>query len=179
MSVQLKYDLSAIDRVNRRIGQLADIDRRSLLETVGAVVESQTRNRISNEKRSPDGTPWQAWSERHAGTRHGGHGLLEGDGELIDSMTHEVSADAVEIGSNKIYARIHQEGSGDEPVNVPAHQRRVTQVFGRVLPFPVWANVEAYSFNQNIPAREYLGLSDDNEAELETVIEDFLREVLS
>jgi phage virion morphogenesis protein len=178
MSVRLEYDLSAINRLNQRIARLADLDRRGLMQTVGAVVESQTRKRLANEKRSPDGTPWEAWSEQYAGTRHGGHSLLEGDGNLIDSLTHEVSADAVEIGSNLIYARIHQDGSGDEPVNVPAHQRRITKAFGRDLPFPVWANVKAYAFNQNIPARPYLGLSKDNEAELEDVIENFLMEVL-
>ncbi len=178
MSVRLEYDLSAINRLNQRIARLADLDRRGLMQTIGAVVESQTRRRLANEKRSPDGTPWAAWSEQYAGFRHGGHSLLEGDGNLIDSLTHEVSADSVEIGSNLIYARIHQDGSGDEPVNVPAHQRRITKAFGRDLPSPVWANVKAYAFNQNIPARPYLGLSEDNQAELEDVIEDFLMEVL-
>jgi len=176
--IGLTYDLSAIEQLNARIAALADVDRRKLLGRIGAVVEEQTRERLKRDKSSPDGAAWAPWSERHEKGRHGGHSLLSGGGELYDSLTHEVSANSVEVGSNLIYARIHQEGSGEESVQVPAHQRRIKQAFGRKLPFPVWVNVGAYAFLQNIPARPYLGLSADNEAELEAEIEDFFKEVL-
>ncbi|KJS28558.1 MAG: hypothetical protein VR64_24000 [Desulfatitalea sp. BRH_c12] len=177
MSVGLTYDLSVIDRLRDRIDALADVDRRQLLEVVGATVESQTRRRIEEDKAAPDGSAWQEWSSRYKDSRHGGHKLLEGEGDLLDSINYVVSDDQVEVGSNLVYAGIHQFGSSD-PVKVPAHQRRIKQAFGRVLSFPVWANVGPYSFSQNIPERPYLGTSADDEAELEAVVDDFLREVL-
>jgi phage virion morphogenesis protein len=176
--VGLTYDLSAIERLNARIAALGDVNRRKLLDVVGALVETQTRKRLASEKTAPDGTPWPAWSARYEKGRHGGHSLLQGRGDLSDSLTHEVSSDQVEIGSNLIYARVHQDGSGEDPVKVPAHQRRITQAFGRKLAFPVWVDVGAHDFVQGIPARPYIGLSIDNEAELEATIDQFLSEVL-
>ena len=176
--VALQYDLSGIDGLNRRIAKLSRVERDELLDTIGAVVASQTRRRIESEKSAPDGTPWPAWSDRYAATRHSGQSLLMGEGDLADSIDHQVSGDDVDVGSNLIYAAIHQFGSDDDPVQVPAHQRRITQAFGKTLPFPVVVDVAAYSFQQNIPAREYLGLSADNESDLETEIDRFFEGVL-
>ncbi|MFB1078141.1 phage virion morphogenesis protein, partial [Photobacterium damselae] len=37
-----------------------------LLDALGAVVESQTRRRIADEKESPDGQAWPDWSQAYA-----------------------------------------------------------------------------------------------------------------
>lgn len=178
MSVALNYNLGAIPRLQARIGLLADLDRRGLLDVVGAEVESQTKRRIETEKSSPDGIPWADWSPGYAETRHGGHSALEGEGHLLGSIDHQVVGDSVEIGSNLVYAAVHQGGSGSEPVKVPAHKRLITQVFGRKLSMGVWASVDTYSFIQNIPARPYLGLSGDNEADIEALVDNFIDGVL-
>lgn len=140
----ITYDLTAIEAVSARIDQLAQIDRTRLLETVGAAVESSARRRISEEKQSPAGIRWPAWSQRHADTRHAGHSLLEGEGHLLDSLMHVVSGDQVEVGSNLIYFATHQFGDAD----------------------------------RNIPQREVLGLSAADSAEVDQMVEDFIREVL-
>lgn len=142
----LQYDFSAIEQLQRRIDEIAGFDRRHLLDIAGATVESQTRRRITEDKESPDGTRWPAWSERYAKTRHAGHSLLEGEGDLVDSIGYVVYFDgsAVEVGSNLVYFATHNFGDED----------------------------------RNIPARESLGLSHDDEEELDAVIDDFFREVL-
>jgi len=144
----LHYDLSGVDRLRERVSGLARTDRARLLDMIGATVESQTRRRIEEDKAGPDGTPWPAWSERYAATRHGGQSLLEGEGDLMDSLDYVASDDEVEVGSNLIYAAVHQFGSEDDS-------------------------------DQNIPARPYLGLSADDEAELEETIEVFFGEALT
>jgi len=144
----LHYDLSGVDRLRERVGGLARKDRARLLDMIGAAVESQTRRRIEEDKAGPDGTPWPAWSARYAATRHGGQSLLEGEGDLMDSLDYVASDDEVEVGSNLIYAAVHQFGSEDDS-------------------------------DQNIPARPYLGLSADDEAELEETIEVFFGEALT
>ena len=118
-------------------GQLGDLP-----EALGALVESQTRRRIEEERTGPDGTPWPAWSPRYAATRHSGHSLLQNEGDLLDSIFHEVTGDGVEIGSGLVYAATHQFG----------HEER------------------------SIPARPYLGLSADNEAEITALIADLMEE---
>jgi phage virion morphogenesis protein len=110
------------------------------------VAESQTRRRISEEQQSPDGEPWQAWSANYAATRHGGQSLLQGEGDLVDSITSEIEGDEALIGSNLIYAAIHQHGGTPDMAPGPA----------------------------GIPAREYLGFSQDNLDEIETVADRWL-----
>lgn len=112
--VGLHIDNSALQRVHIKLNRLIGRDAQSeLLETVGSVTESQTRRRLSQEKSSPDGTPWADWSDDYAKTRHSGHSLLENEGELIDSIQYQVNGNEVVIGSNLIYAAIqHYGGAG-------------------------------------------------------------------
>lgn len=138
--VSLQYDLREIDRVNRYLQQVGDMDQRDLLDIVGSTVESQTRRRIEDQEGAPDGSDWTAWSEAYAKTRHAHHGILLGEGDLFDSLGYVPGSDSVEIGTNMIYAATHQFGDDD----------------------------------RGIPARPYLGLSDDDERELEGVVNEYL-----
>jgi phage virion morphogenesis protein len=143
----LQVDTRGIERLARRIGKLASAQRGELLDAIGFEVENQTRRRISDEKRAPDGTPWPDWSPRYAQTRHGGHSLLQGEDDLLDSIQYLVRGDQVEVGSNLVYAAIHQFGGAE--VGMP------------------------------IPARPYLGVSPENEADILAVVEDYLDQVLT
>lgn len=146
MSIGLKYDLASVARLQERIAKLGNLDRRDLLEQLAGVAENQTRRRISEEQQSPDGEPWQAWSANYAATRHGGQSLLQGEGDLVDSITSEIEGDEALIGSNLIYAAIHQHGGTPDMAPGPA----------------------------GIPAREYLGFSQDNLDEIESVADRWL-----
>ncbi|HBD18678.1 MAG TPA: phage virion morphogenesis protein [Arenimonas sp.] len=114
----IHIDLSGIKALERRLAALGGFDAGDLLDVIGAQVESQARRRISEEKQAPDGAAWPNWSEEYAATRHSGHSLLEGEGDLIGSLDHVVSGNEVEIGSNLIYAATHQ--FGDEERNIQA-----------------------------------------------------------
>jgi len=116
-ALELNYDLSGLTRFEERIGRLTTLDRHQLLDTMGAVVESQTRRRIETEKESPAGESWDDWSPRYAKSRHGGHSLLMNEGNLHDSIQFLVTGGAVEIGSNLVYAAPQQFGL--ESRNIP------------------------------------------------------------
>lgn len=148
-----------------------------LLESIGAVVERQTRRRISDEKRAPDGGAWAPWTEEYKKTRHGNQSLLEGEGALHDSIEYQVQRNSVRVGSALVYAGVHQEGFNGS-VQVPAHIRRITQAFGKALQFPVYQSVGAFTRQMAMPARPYLGLSSDNQTELLAVIGDFWQTVM-
>ncbi|OOZ41665.1 phage virion morphogenesis protein [Solemya pervernicosa gill symbiont] len=138
-------------QVREVLHTLENPDLLPLLDALGMELESQTRRRISDEKTAPDGTPWDEWSERYAETRHQGQSLLQGEGNLLDSIQYEVvGGDAVEWGSNLIYAAIHQHGGTADMAPGPAA----------------------------VPAREYLGLSRGNANDLDAIALDWAEELL-
>lgn len=118
----LKFDDDgSLNFIDKRIRKLANPDLRELLNLIGDEVEAQTRTRIDEEKKAPDGTDWKDWSKAYAGSKHGrkknhgphpgalrqsgGHSLLVLSGEMRDDITHEVEGRFdVLIGSTKKYA---------------------------------------------------------------------------
>lgn len=115
---QIVIDTSDLDRLQKKLDRIAGIGFH-VLETIGAVVESQVRRRISDDQEAPDGTPWAAWSDAYAKKRHGGHSLLQSEGSLLDSIAPDYPfSDSVEIGSNLVYAGTHQFGNND--LGIPA-----------------------------------------------------------
>lgn len=119
----IRIELQGLPHIDAVLGRLANADLRPLLDALGAEVETQTRRRISEEKTSPDGTPWTPWSESYAATRHGGQSLLQSEGHLRDSIQYQLLSDneaEVAAGSNLAYAAIHQFGGEEVGKNVPA-----------------------------------------------------------
>ncbi|HHW4665534.1 TPA: phage virion morphogenesis protein [Yersinia enterocolitica] len=179
MGIQVEvFGTEKLAQLQQAVERLADSGLRGeLLESLGAIVETQTRRRITDEKESPSGTAWQDWSDGYAKTRHGNQSLLQGDGNLDDSITYVVERNQVRVGTPLEYARVHQEGFNGS-VSVGSHQRLIKQAFGRVLKHPVWQTVGAHSRMMSIAQREFLGLSSSNSKELLHVIGDFWKEVL-
>lgn len=117
--ISLIADFEGLDRVAAALNQFASLDRRRLLDDLGAALVSQTQRRIIEDKKSPNGVPWPAWSKRYAKTRHGNQKPLFSTGHLVGSLTHNVIGDGqVEWGSNLIYSRVHQQGYPKR--NIPA-----------------------------------------------------------
>lgn len=140
----IDLDLRELAKAQGALDRLMSFDRGELLAGVGAVVESQTRRRITDEKSDPDGKPWQSWSPRYAATRPPGKSLLQSEGQLLDSIQAFVDDDSVSVGSNLIYARAQQKGNPDA----------------------------------NLPARGYLGLSEQNMEELQAELVLFFESLL-
>lgn len=170
--------LEEIQRYEELIATLGDPKHKAeLLDAMGAIVESQTRRRIADEKTAPDGSPWPDWSPQYAKTRHGNQSLLQGGGDLLDSITYVVQRNQVRIGSPLPYSGVHQDGFSGA-VQVDAHTRLITQAFGKALAFPVYQSVGAFTRQMNTPQREFLGLSSDNQHEVFAVIGDFWKELM-
>ena len=151
MTLAIRIDSGGtLEALDKRVARLAGMDVHQLLLGIGAEVESQTRRRIQEEKRSPEGVDWEPLKEStvkqytRLGRSTGRQALLELTGELLDSIESQVSGDAVYVGSNKEYARVHQLGSEDG----------------------------------SIVSREYLGISDENQLDLEKLVVDFVEDLL-
>lgn len=118
---------------------LANLDTRELLESLAQLGEQQSKRRIADEKESPDGDGWQDWSSSYAGTRHNGQSLLQGDGALLESIASTAP-------------------SGDEIA------------WGSDLIYAAVHNFgHEFDDGRQMPQRQYLGLSDANQNEMEDV----------
>jgi phage virion morphogenesis protein len=147
VSARIEVNTVGDEQLARRLLALSHAEFDEVLDIVGGLVESQVRRRIQDEKTDPEGGRWAPWSESYERTRHGNQSLLQNEGDLLDSIQYLIRGDELEVGSNLVYAATHQFGD-----------RRLA--FGRT---PV-----------TIPARPYLGLSNENEAEIVGVLTDFL-----
>lgn len=154
----IRIDINSLLPVDLRLARLERMDLREMLEGIGAEIESQTRRRLQVEKTSPEGEDWVDWSETYVSRKHGdsgghephpdqlrsagGHTILQLDGGLTDSIQYDVDDHEVIVGSNLIYARVHQEGF------------------------------------EGIPARPYVGLSDENTEDVEALALIFVEDLL-
>lgn len=93
-------------------------DLHPLLDSIGAMMESNVRKRFSTRK-DPDGQSWQPWAEKTIATypKKGAHKrLLDRYGDMIKSLSHTVTgADSVRIGFGQPYAVYHEFGTQNMP----------------------------------------------------------------
>jgi phage virion morphogenesis protein len=110
----LTLDVQGLPQLKARINKLASRSNfEELMEGIGAEIESQTHRRLQEEKQSPEGEPWAAWSNSYAQSRHSGHSLLMNEGELDDSIQFLVLDDEIHVGTNLIYAAVQHFGGED------------------------------------------------------------------
>lgn len=191
----IRINFRDLDRIGAQLDALAHPDIHQLLDSVGALVESQTKARIASGGPSPDGQPWAAWSPRYAKTRHAGQSLLNSEGYLFASISHQVAGDEVEIGSKRPYAGIHQHGgqiimqarNGTLRLRTTGSKGRLLRqgrhpnlaVFARSTGNSPHAHFteRLYQVAQHViimPARPYLGLSASDQAEVTDLASAFI-----
>ncbi|WP_372373227.1 phage virion morphogenesis protein [Vreelandella venusta] len=116
------------------------------MKSIGEEMINRTQQRF-RDKEAPDGTPWAANSPVTEARK--GHGrVLEGESnELSKQFSYSATSDSVEWGSSMIYAAMQNFG-------------------GTKAEFPnLWGD---------IPSREFIGLSDDDEDEVLAILADHL-----
>jgi len=141
------------------------------LKNVGQYMVESTQQRFTAET-DPTGKRWAALKSATLKRKKNPKILTESHG-LRDSIVYIVQGNILRVGTNKAYGAPHQFGL-DKDLHVPAHKRRVTQAFGKPLPFPVWASVRAHTFNPKLPARPFLGFSREDRTEIAAIVDDFI-----
>lgn len=142
---------SGLEALNGRIDRLLRglKNPTPLLWDLATRGETQTHQRIVEDKHGPNGEIWPEWSPAYRATREGDQDKLDATGELINSLTAFADRQTAGWGTNKKYAAIHQFGGKA----------------GRHL-------------SAEIPARPYLGVSDENLKELLDIAERWLDRLL-
>lgn len=115
-----------------------------MLDDIGGYLVFSTQQRFETG-RGPDGAPWKPSIRALA---QGGQTLVD-QAFLVQSITHNAGSDRVVVGSNLIYAAIHQEGGKA----------------GR-------------NQSVDLPARPYLGISPEDDLEIGRIVDDHLREAV-
>lgn len=124
------------------------------LQEIAALGESATRLRFRTQT-GPDG---QRWKPSLRAQLTGGRTLTK-DGHLGDSVSAAHGKDYAEWGVNRIYAAIHQFGGV-----IKAKAAAALKFF---IPGGGFAVVKAVT----MPARPYLGVSDDDRGDILDVLE--------
>ena len=153
--VSLVVEAKGIGEVERRLGALvqAGADLTPAMEDIGEHLLRTTRDRFVEEE-DPEGSAWHPLSEAtKARKKRNIDKILTRDGYLRD-IVYRASRDSVEVGSPRIYAGTHQFGA--EKGSFGTTER------GSPIPFG------------EIPARPFLGLSDDDRDEIGELIREFI-----
>jgi len=140
--IAIRYDLSGLEAAGRRLEAILERagDFDAVLDEIGGAMVQSVQERFESGT-GPDGDRWKPSIRALA---EGGQTLVD-SGRLRDSITHAVEPGRAVIGSNLVYAAIHQLG-GEAGRN-----RSVT-----------------------LPARPYLGISPADEIEIGAILDDHL-----
>ncbi len=145
----------------RRIRSFSEIDRRSINAALAQGVRESTLERFRQGK-SPDGRRWK--SSKRA-ILEGGKTLVK-TAQLRNSIHARSDASGFAVGTNAKHAATHQFG---EPGRIIRARRK------KVLRFQYngkW--VSKKQVRVKIPARPFLGLSDEDMQEMKATVEDFI-----
>ncbi len=130
--------------------KLANGNLYRLADFSGTELKGLTYKAFKDEVDPVTGEKWK----KSSSAASGGRSTLYKRGDLFRSVQHEPLADgSVLLGSNKVYARIHQKGGKIEPKN------------GGYLTFKVGGGFVKVK-SVNIPRRRFLGHPDDWVAKL-------------
>ncbi len=145
----------------RRIRSFSEIDRRSINAALAQGVRESTLERFRQGK-GPDGRRWK--SSKRA-ILEGGKTLVK-TAQLRNSIHARSDASGFAVGTNAKHAATHQFG---EPGRIIRARRK------KVLRFQYngkW--VSKKQVRVKIPARPFLGLSDEDMQEMKATVEDFI-----
>ena len=144
-------------QVRRALGRLraAVADMTPVMVDVGHHLVNTTRQRFFDEE-TPEGQPWAPLSEttRRRKKKNVGKVLTE-EGTLRGGIAHQAGPDGVDVGASIIYAGVHQFGAAKGAFGATSK--------GGPIP---WGD---------IPARPFLGLSNEDEDEIAALVADYLR----
>ena len=134
------------DMLSRLSGRLTDM-RPAMLEISGIMSDASERA-FQTESNPATGEPWAELSPFTVALRGSAHPILQVSGQLAASIQADYGSDFAQVGTNKNYAELHQFGGVTGP--------------DAILP------------GRNVPARPFLGLSDEDETDILEVLAHYI-----
>lgn len=146
-----------------RLKRMSDIDKGGIMRSIAEGFRTSTVERFAEEK-SPEGERWSP--SVRSGQRSRGKTLTK-SGRLKTSIHARANDTGFAVGTNTIYAATHQFGDS----------RTIRAKNAKNLRFQIgdrWVSVP--SVDVTIPARPFLGISSEDEAEMKEILEEIFRE---
>lgn len=155
------------EAINRAVSLLEKAlgDTTDLMDEIGGYVVDSVLDRFETEK-GPDGQGWKP-SIR---ARHEGGKTLTDSGHLRSSIQHIPGNGHVAVGTNLIYAGIHQKGDTISAKNGKALAFTLPGIGGNGGPGSVFVK------SVKIPARPFMGLNDEDKEEISAITLDWLQD---
>ena len=145
----LRIDEHDLRRLNKRISELlhGTLHLEPVYAEAAEYMKRSTVNRILRTKKSPDGERWAALSEVTQELKGDDRILFESGGLANSIQVQEVNHDGFAINSTADYASYMQDG--------------IKRTKGMIK-------------NKVVPARPFMGFSDENVRRISTMIRDYL-----
>ncbi len=151
------------------VQRLGGVIRSGMVRQIGMALLVTTEERFQSQT-EPFGAKWAALNPAYAAIKRGTN-ILTASRALVKSLTMEVSGTRVMVGSNRIYARVHQFGGTIRPKRANALVFRLGGVGPRGGPGFVHARAVT------IPARPYLGFGPADQRAVMDVVQGEIRRV--
>ena len=159
----IKAELSGdTDELLKRLKRLSQLEIRGALNSIAEGLRTSTVERFTEEK-SPEGKKWKPSIRAQ---EEGGKTLTK-TSQLKTSIRSEVSDSGLAVGTNDIRAATHQ--FGDERTIRAKNKQYLTFKIGGQ-----WKKVT--SVKVNIPARPFLGISEEDEQDIKDALEEIVEE---
>lgn len=137
-----------------------------IMKAIGDRIVEQTKRRFEAGGPAPDGTPWKPPKTPNPKRR----GTLRVSDQLRDSIRYQmIGNNAVAVGTNKVYAAIHQLGGKTAAHDIFPHTKKALKT-----PYGLFRKVRHPG--SLIPARPFLGLSEENSKEIIGMINEYIAE---
>lgn len=180
---QIRVDITGAEETLAALRRAAErtAEPRGLWDAIGLLLVGSTQQRFERGV-GPSGSPWPP----SARARFGGGKTLIDTARLMQSITFVASDAGVEVGTNVIYAAIHQFG-GDikhaarQHTTYRKYDARTDELSSQFVKrkhsnFAEDVTIPAHTVT--MPARPFLGLDQDDERDIVQTAEDFLAEGL-
>jgi phage virion morphogenesis protein len=161
ISYEVKGSEEALADLARAVAAFDDAT--PLYDNIGAGLVISTQERFETES-GPDGSPWP----QSIRVKFEGGKTLSDTRRLVGSLTHEANASGVAVGTNVIYAAIHQVGGVIKAKTSKGLRFRAGGNGG-------WVTKQSVT----IPARPFLGLDDEDEAMISDIAGDYLEQAMA
>ena len=156
-SIRLEGD---VRKLMKRLKHYSDLDKKHITAAMAEAVRTSTLERYKQEK-DPEGKKWKSSIRAEA---EGGKTLTD-TARLRNSIRAKSDASGFTVGTNTIYASTHQ-----LTIRAKNSKGLVFKIGDR------WIRKRQVTVRVKIPARPFLGLSDDDLQEIKGTLEDALGE---
>ena len=158
-----------VRKLYKQLSKLENIDMRNVNAVLAEAIRASTLDRFRNEE-APDGTKWKP--SKRTSTSRKREKILTNTGRLKRSINSKADRRGFAVGTNVVYAATHQFGDENRelgPLTIKAKKAKslMFNIGGKDI---FVKKVHIPSLKVSIPARPFLGISEEDIAEIRATL---------